>query len=661
MIGGIENDGGIVVLDGALGVSNFYSQTAKGTLQVMIGGLTPVTDFGVMTVYSRPGVTSPGNVALAGGVIINHTAGFKPRSGDRFVVVNASGSGSGRATTGSGNMHPAFSAFAAAGQVAIAEPANALFVQARADATDSLRNTLNGYTIRIVNPTTAALNVGTIDAVISNQFVYQAGSSTGLTTTNPASFGSGGTQTLRWSFFPQVTVPAGASQTLHFNINVGTGTPLGKYKASFMAGSISVTDVAAIDIVPTSPITVSTITVTGGKQQTQGATNQIMFGRGTLATSSFGVRVRISCPPEREPCGPLLGLYVAQEFNGRYINVHPLALDPDQSGAAASSNTVKSVGQNAATDYGFWKGQIPGTGAMPGVPEKLFPDWGNHRHCISFNGDGFGLYPVGCVGDGPSLGTPTLYDPSGLVTNAITSQPIVGATVSLYRQMPASPDTRSLTRDCRTIDTRPGGIGAVWTGTAADTGVFELPGFSPPQISPNLNPQLTGNDGRYAWDVVAGCWYVKVSAPGYVPKISALVGVPAAVTDLDIALQPAAACNLDLDGDGSVRPTTDALLLRRYLANTTPNVDLTAGAKNPTSAVPFAQIQSAVEAMRSGLSVDVDGDGVADSKDAMIVMRVLVGMTGLTVTDGLSMQGSARPTWAEIKPWLTAQCGLVLP
>ena len=132
----------------------------------------------------------------------------------------------------------------------------------------------------------------------------------------------------------------------------------------------------------------------------------------------------------------------------------------------------------------------------------------------------------------------------------------MGATVTLMRLLPGLTDiigAAAQTRQCRTIATRPGGIGGVRTGSSADAGTFEMPGFSPPQISPDVNPQVTGSDARYGWDVVAGCWYVKVSVPGYAPKISALVGVPPAVTDLHVALQPAAACNPDLDGDGSTR------------------------------------------------------------------------------------------------------------
>jgi len=61
-----------------------------------------------------------------------------------------------------------------------------------------------------------------------------------------------------------------------------------------------------------------------------------------------------------------------------------------------------------------------------------------------------------------------------------------------------------------------------------------------PIISPTINPQLTGDDGYYGWEVAEGCWYVTIEADGYEPKASYVVGVPPAVTDLNMALQPLA-------------------------------------------------------------------------------------------------------------------------
>jgi hypothetical protein len=127
------------------------------------------------------------------------------------------------------------------------------------------------------------------------------------------------------------------------------------------------------------------------------------------------------------------------------------------------------------------------------------------------------------------------------VTDAQTGLPISGATVTLYRTPFLLPDARSETRGCRTVNTRPGGVGGSWAGLpAANTslGVFEYPLFAPAQIDPAVNPQLTDGAGHFGWNVVTGCWYVVVTAPGHASKVSPLVGVPPEVTDLNMALEP---------------------------------------------------------------------------------------------------------------------------
>jgi hypothetical protein len=65
--------------------------------------------------------------------------------------------------------------------------------------------------------------------------------------------------------------------------------------------------------------------------------------------------------------------------------------------------------------------------------------------------------------------------------------------------------------------------------------------------------------------------------------------------------------------------------------------------------------------MRAGLFVDVDGDNVVDGKDALLVMRALLGFRDTSLTSGLSLVGSARPTGALIRSWLVSNCGVALP
>ena len=140
--------------------------------------------------------------------------------------------------------------------------------------------------------------------------------------------------------------------------------------------------------------------------------------------------------------------------------------------------------------------------------------------------------------------TVELHDPSGQITDAATGQPVPNAVVTLYRVPNALPDLPGQTRQCRTIDTRGGAdwsqlpAAVLTSGVAIDPLADSLNDIQ--QISPQANPQMTGGEGRYAWDVVEGCWFVVVEAPGYARTISPVVGVPPAVTDLHLQLKKAA-------------------------------------------------------------------------------------------------------------------------
>ncbi len=96
-----------------------------------------------------------------------------------------------------------------------------------------------------------------------------------------------------------------------------------------------------------------------------------------------------------------------------------------------------------------------------------------------------------------------------------------------------------VTKQCRTVDTRPGGSGGNWASLpAANPASGVLPDllFVPGEISPVINPQTTHSIGYYGWNVAKGCWLVKVEASGYQTIVSALVGVPPAVLDLNIKM-----------------------------------------------------------------------------------------------------------------------------
>jgi len=169
------------------------------------------------------------------------------------------------------------------------------------------------------------------------------------------------------------------------------------------------------------------------------------------------------------------------------------------------------------------------------VPEDL-PNDGDYDMEITYACDGQQQsVPVGTI-------HVQLYDPSGQVVDAKTGEPIEGATVSLYlvpgwRQR-IDPDDKG-DGTCQSCNSK--SPDDPWSQPAPTyLGILANPDLSAfsdlATISPEVSQQTTGTDGRYSWDVSEGCWYVVVHAPGYMPAVSYVVGVPPAVTDLNIAM-----------------------------------------------------------------------------------------------------------------------------
>ncbi|MCL4835520.1 MAG: hypothetical protein KJZ86_23980 [Caldilineaceae bacterium] len=520
----VRNEGGTVIPTGTLNIAGSYTQGANAALQITIAGFTPVTDFGVLALTTNQGVG--GRATVGGRLIVDKGGDFTPASGDRFVIITCAANCNGAFNDTAGSMSPAFGGFAAGSEVVVAEPANAAILQSKPDSPLGPKGGSNGYSLRLYNPSAQAITVNTLSATLPVSITYQPGSTSGVLSADPFDAPDGnGSRMLIWQgAFP---VAAGGEATLHFNIGIGADMTGGVYgidwDTTVVSGgetnTISLKDVAPIDV----PLGASSQVVLGGSGSVvvNGEIPNLLLGKAGLAQSVIGMAAHITCPFPA-PCGNLSNVYVGQEVNGRGVSIFPLQLVPALAGA-----------QLSAEDYGFWKGQIPGSGVIPGVPLKIYPDWDAYRPCIAFDFSGNGIRPIYCVGGGDPIATPQLYDPSGIIRDAATLQPIVGATVTLYRIWGDLPDTRDETRQCRTVDTRPGGV---WTGVAPDTGLMEDASLTPRQIDPQVNPQVTGEDGRYGWNVVTGCWYVKVSAPGYASKTSALVGVPPEVTDLDMTL-----------------------------------------------------------------------------------------------------------------------------
>ena len=97
-------------------------------------------------------------------------------------------------------------------------------------------------------------------------------------------------------------------------------------------------------------------------------------------------------------------------------------------------------------------------------------------------------------------------DPAGYVYDSETYERISGAVVWLQR---------------------PNGLGG-WENVPA--------GLDPAVMSPDVNPLITNEKGRYQWDTLPGTYRVHVEASGYYPANSRIVDVPPPVTDLHVGL-----------------------------------------------------------------------------------------------------------------------------
>ena len=82
-----------------------------------------------------------------------------------------------------------------------------------------------------------------------------------------------------------------------------------------------------------------------------------------------------------------------------------------------------------------------------------------------------------------------------------------------------------------------------------------------PGISPNVNPELTGSDGLFQWDVAAGTYRVVVSMDGYPTVTSQAVDIPPPVLDLHVAMTktPAPTHTLSVESSGTGSGTVTSI------------------------------------------------------------------------------------------------------
>ncbi len=127
-------------------------------------------------------------------------------------------------------------------------------------------------------------------------------------------------------------------------------------------------------------------------------------------------------------------------------------------------------------------------------------------------------------------------------------------------------------------------------------------------------------------------------------------------------------CNLDLDADGFLLSTTDALLLSRSIAGLN-GTTLTANAlsnnalrRSPIEIAAYiAQVcpitAAAQTASSCGFDLDGSGGSVAAASDSSLFYRAIKGFSGDAVTSGAIGGSATRNSWAAVRSYLEQVCG----
>lgn len=188
-------------------------------------------------------------------------------------------------------------------------------------------------------------------------------------------------------------------------------------------------------------------------------------------------------------------------------------------------------------------------------------------------------------------------DPAGYIYDIETGERIAGASVWLQR---------------------PDGLGD-WENVPT--------GESTPVAQPDVNPQITDEDGMYQWDVLEGSYRVYVEAPGYEPANSIVVSVPPPVFDLHVGLVHINVAPV-ADAGGPYEGTTDVVLTLNGSDSYDPDEN------RGDSIVSYEW--------------DLDGDGLYDDATGETVEHVwdqeYSGEIGLRVTDSNGAVGIDQTT-----------------
>jgi uncharacterized repeat protein (TIGR01451 family) len=258
------------------------------------------------------------------------------------------------------------------------------------------------------------------------------------------------------------------------------------------------------------------------------STRTVRWDIGSVASGGHGYRTLTVRIPDDIPVGTMIS-------NDASISTSNLEVRYDDNGAHA---LTRVTGSTLPPDVG-----VEPTNEDTGIPSVY---WGNpitfsYHSCdsatavdIRIHIDDDGQDIVGNMAGGPPewTYTTTFYPRHGLATITYTVYGCDVETVSFNVYI----DPAGYIYD---VETRERIAGAsVWLQRPDGTGGWEnVPtDESTPVAQPDVNPQITDQNGMYQWDVLEGSYRVHVEAPGYEPANSIVVSIPPPVFDLHVGL-----------------------------------------------------------------------------------------------------------------------------
>jgi len=112
----------------------------------------------------------------------------------------------------------------------------------------------------------------------------------------------------------------------------------------------------------------------------------------------------------------------------------------------------------------------------------------------------------------------------------------------------------------------------------------------------------------------------------------------------------------DIDGDGKAKPLTDGLLILRHLFGFTDNALISNAVEGSATRTSAADIQAYLQTGVDTKALDIDGDStVKPLTDGLLVLRYLFGFKGDSLVNNAVGNNATRQTAEEIEAYLTSK------